>query len=97
MGTKCCRRYPSFDASSTTKLSAPNPSRVVICVDVPAGVLDPGVGVRREVRVLGEDLFGWDELGDLDEPALLACTRVKRIERLAGLELLGGQDRLAER
>ena len=43
--------------------------RSVIIVDVPARVLDPGVGVRGEIGVLGEDLVRRHELGNLREPA----------------------------
>ena len=37
-----------------------------------ARVVDPGVRVRREVRVLGEDVLGGDELLELDQQAALA-------------------------
>ena len=66
-------------------------------LDVRPRVLDPRVRVRRKVRVLAEDLLGRGELGNLGEPAALADPDVERIERLAGLELLVGQHRLAER
>ena len=66
-------------------------------VDVLPRVLDPRVRVRREVRVLAEDLFRSGELRDLREPAALADPDVERIEHLPALELVVGQHRLAER
>jgi hypothetical protein len=66
-------------------------------VDVAPRVLDPRVRVGGEVRVLGEDLLRRCELRDLREPALLADADVQRVERLAALQLLVGQHRLAER
>ncbi len=65
-------------------------------VDVRARMLDPGVRVGREVRVLGEDLLGRGKLRDLGQPAALADPDVQRIEGLAALELIVGQHRLAE-
>ena len=58
-------------------------------VDVAARVLDPRVRVRGEVGVLGEDVLGRHELGDLHEPAALARPHMERVEGLALLELLG--------
>ena len=66
-------------------------------VHVAPRVLDPGIGVGGEVRVLGEDVLGRHELGDLDEPALLARAHVEWVEGLALLQLLGRQHGLAER
>ena len=60
-------------------------------------MLDPGVRVRGEVRVLGEDVLGRHELGDLDEPAALARAHVERVEGLGLLQLLDGEHCLAER
>ena len=61
-----------------------------------AGVRDPGVRVRREVGVLGEDLLGGDELLELDEQAALADAGVERIERLHRAEAVGGHVGLAQ-
>ena len=65
-------------------------------IDVAPGVLDPRVRVRREVRVLREDLLGRGELGYLREPAALADADVQRIEGLALLELLSREHGLAQ-
>ena len=51
-------------------------------VDVLAGVRDPRVGVRGEIRVLAEDRVGGDKLLELHEQAGLADLGVQRIERL---------------
>ena len=66
-------------------------------VDVAPRVLDPRVGVGREVRVLREDVLRRDELGDLHEPAPLARADVQGVEGLGLLELLVRQDGLTER
>ncbi len=66
-------------------------------VDVPARMLDPRVGVGREVRVLGEDLVGRHERRQLREPARGADADVERVERLHLLDTFGGQEALAQR
>ena len=66
-------------------------------VRVATRVLDPGIGVGGEVRVLREDVLGRHELRDLDEPAFSTGARVEWVERLLLLELLGREHGLAER
>ncbi len=66
-------------------------------VDVPPRMLDPRVGVRREVRVLGEDLVRCHERRQLREPARRAHANVERVERLHLLDAIGGQEALAQR
>ena len=66
-------------------------------VHVAARVLDPGVRVRREVRVLLEDVRRGHELLELHEEAALTDLRVERVERLLRGEALGGHIALAER
>ena len=51
-------------------------------LDVIAGVRDPRIGVRGEIRVLAEDRLSSDELLELHEQAALADLGVQRIERL---------------
>ncbi len=48
----------------------------------PPGVLDPGVGVRREVGVVGEDLLGRHDVVDLHQPARRAEAGAQRIPLL---------------
>ena len=60
-------------------------------------VLHPGRGVRRVVRVLGEDLVRRDESFELDEVAALAGEYVKGEERLHAPDLLRAEEALAER
>ena len=60
-------------------------------------MLDPRVGVRREVRVLAEDLVGRDERRQLREPAVRADPDVERVERLHLLEPVRREEALAER
>ena len=55
-------------------------------IRVPLGVGDPRVGVRREVRVLGEDVLASHVRGELDEQALLAKQDVQRIEHLGRVD-----------
>jgi hypothetical protein len=66
-------------------------------LDVAARVLDPRVGVRREVRVLGEDVVGGDERLELHQQAALADLRVERVERLHRVDALGWHVALAQR
>ena len=61
------------------------------------GVLDPGVGEGREVRVLAEDLVGRHVLGQLDQEAVAADPDVERVEGLHLVELGGRQEPLAQR
>ena len=62
-----------------------------------ARVGDPGVRVRREVRVLREDLLRGDELLELHQQAALADPHVQRIERLHRARPLGRHIALAQR
>jgi hypothetical protein len=61
------------------------------------GVLHPGVGEGREVRVLAEDLVGRHVLGQLDQQAAAADPDVERVEGLHLVELGGRQEPLAQR
>ena len=65
-------------------------------VGEPSGVLDPGVGEGREVRVLAEDLVGRHVLRQLDQQAAVADPDVERVERLHVVELGGRQEPLAQ-
>ena len=56
---------------------------------------EPTVGVRREIGVLGKDLPAAHVLRELHEPATLAHTNVKRVERFHLIELVGSQEALA--
>ena len=62
-----------------------------------ACVRDPGVGVRREVGVLGEDVLRRHELLELHQQAVLADLRVERIERLHRVGAVGRHVALAQR
>ena len=55
------------------------------------------VGVRREVRVVGEDVLAGHVRGQLDEQALVAQADVQRVEDLRVVEALRGQVALAKR
>src|SRR4029453_2783473 len=63
---------------------------------VVAGVPHPGVGVRGEVGVLGEDRPRGHIRLELHQPALLADVGPQRVEGLHLVELVGGQERLAQ-
>ena len=65
-------------------------------VRVPSGMLHPAIRVRREVRVLPEDLLAVHVPGQLDEQALPTDPHVQRVERLHPLHVLGGHERLAQ-
>ena len=60
-------------------------------------MLDEGRRIRREVRVLGEDLVRRHERLELDEVAPLAGEDMKREERLHVPDLLRTDEALAER
>ena len=66
-------------------------------VGVVAGVAHPGVGVGREVGVLGEDRLRGHVPLQLHQPALLADVGPQRVERLHLVELVGGEEALAQR
>ena len=95
--TKYWRRYPSFEASSTTWDSRVEGQPLRDGLDVAARVRQPGVGKRREVRVLAKDLFGRHELLELHEEALAAHVDVQRVESLGVVEHARGDEALAQR
>ena len=64
---------------------------------VAAGVLDPRVGVRGEVGVFAEDLGRGHVLFELDQQAALADTGHERVEGLALVQPIRGDEALAER
>ena len=64
---------------------------------VPLSVRDPRIGVRREVRVLGEDVLARHVRGKLDEQALFAQQHVQRVEDLGRVHALRREITLAER
>src|SRR3990172_401964 len=56
-------------------------------VSIGAGVLEPGFGIRRKVRVVREDRFWTDNLVELDEKTEIAHIRMERIKRLHLVQL----------
>ena len=60
-------------------------------------MLDPGIGVRREIGVLGEDVVCGHELADLDQQAAAADLGVERIKRLHRGLTIGRHEALTER
>src|SRR5690606_15131739 len=67
-------------------------------LDIPLAMGEPGVGEGGEVGVLSaEDVLAGDVLVKLHEEAVLADERVERVEWLHLVELLAGQEALAER
>ena len=64
---------------------------------VAASVLDPGARVRREVRVVLEDVARRDVLLELSEQAVAADPDVERIERLCLVQLVCAEEALARR
>ena len=66
-------------------------------VGVALGVLDPRGGIRREVGVLGEDLRRRHVGRDLGQQALVADLDPEREERLHLVQLVGGEEALAQR
>ncbi len=66
-------------------------------VHVPLGMLDPAVGVRAEVGVVGKDRFAAHIFMELHQPALIADVGVQRVERLHRVQLVGAKKALAER
>ena len=61
------------------------------------GVLDPAVGERGEIGVLGEDVLGADVLLELHQPAVPAHQNPQRIEGLHRVQLVGPEIALAQR
>ncbi len=66
-------------------------------LDVVAGVRDPRIGVRGEIRVLAEDRVSSNELLELHEQAALADLRVQRIKRLHRRDAIRRHVALAQR
>jgi hypothetical protein len=66
-------------------------------VGIPLGVRHPGVGVRGEVGVVGEDVFPGYVGGKLHEQAGLAQQHVQRIEGFRVVQLRGREVALAQR
>src|SRR5262245_50640600 len=60
-------------------------------------MLHPCGGIRRVVRVFGEDLVGRDKRLELDEVAALTGEHAKREERLHLPGLIGPEEVLAKR
>ena len=77
--------------------AAVEPEAVDHRLAVDACMLDPGVGKGGEVCVLPEDLLSGDVCLELHEQAVVADAHVQRIEVLDAVELVGGQERLAQR
>ena len=59
-------------------------------------VVEPGVRKRREVGVIGEDLFASDVLLELDEEARFANPYSQRVKGLHLVQLIGAQIALAQ-
>ncbi len=72
------------------------PKPIAHLVDVAARVFDPARRVRREVRVLGEDLVWRDELLQLHQETRITHISMQRKERLHLLQLIGRDVRLAQ-
>ena len=66
-------------------------------VSVEAGVFEPAVGVRREVRVLREDRLRRHVGRQLDEEAAITDRHPERVEGLHLIELVRAQVALAQR
>ena len=67
----------------------------LVCVT--ACVFDPGIGIRREVGVVGEDLLGWHHVVDLYEQTLVTHSDMEWVDRFGtGGQLLLGQVRVGE-
>ena len=65
--------------------------------DVPPAVDVQGLGVRREVGVVAEDVLRGDVGRQLDEQARRTDPHVQRVERLALVQLVGREIALARR
>ena len=63
--------------------------------DVCAGVINPAVGVRREVCVLGEIVLGANQRRDLQQHTVAAKPQVQRISGFRQIQLIGVQKLLA--
>jgi hypothetical protein len=56
-------------------------------IGIGLGVLQPGYGIRREVRVVPEDLVWTGKYLELHEETVLTHVHMQRIERFHVLEL----------
>ena len=96
--TKLRRRYPSFEATSTTRLSGPSPRSATSRRACSARVAHEAGREGREVEVVvDEQLLGGDVLEDLDERAARAEGDVERIPRFRERELLRAQKSIGQR
>jgi hypothetical protein len=66
-------------------------------IRVPFRVRDPGVGIRRKISVIGEDILTGDIGRELNKQALSAQPDMQRVEHLSFVEALGRDITLAER
>ena len=73
------------------------PQRADHRVGVPLGMRDPGVGVGREVGVVGEDVLPRHVRGQLHEQARLADQHVQRVEDLRVIQACRRDVALTER
>ena len=64
---------------------------------VAAGMLDPGGGDGREIGIFGEDMRRAHEFRQLDQPAMVTDPCVQRVIDFRLIELLLGEETLAER
>ena len=90
-GSRRCSRSPSRGLSGPSERSAT--SRV----EMTPGVLDDGVGERREVRVLLEHLLGRDRECDLHERARRAEDEIQRVPGLGPRQRVVIEQRIRER
>ena len=66
-------------------------------VGVLPAVLQPGVGERREVGVVAEDVLGALELVELHEQAAITDVDVQRVERFLLVQVFGANERVRQR
>jgi hypothetical protein len=66
-------------------------------VTVILSVSEPGVGVRRKIRVVAEDILGALVLFQLDQKTLIANVNVQRVVDLAPIQVSARWVGLAER
>ena len=66
-------------------------------IDDRPGVLHEGIGRRREIGIVPEQLLGRHGLGDLDEAARRADRQRQREPPLRGIELIRGQKGVGQR
>ena len=66
-------------------------------VGVLPAVLQPGVGERREVGVVAEDVLGAFELVELHQQAAIADVDVQRVERFLLVQVFGANERVRQR